>query len=438
MQFELFQFKQKLVPAVMETHNFYVFNDVIEAEDDQSYVKNTAIFEFSPQVLVNYMTQAEKDKLNAMQAEVEAAKKAMPPVYQYLMGLKDSPQPKDVKLNVRGSAHMLGEVVPRGFPAILGGTESEPLPFTQGSGRLELAEAVVKHPLAARVMANRLWLYHFGRGIVDTPSNFGIMGERPSHPELLEYLSARFLENNWSMKAMHREIMLSATYQLAYQRTPQAMEADPDNRLLSRANFRRLEAEALRDSMLFASGVLDERVGGPPQSLGSADNKKRTLYGRAARNPDDFLTLFDYPDPTITNDQRELTNVPTQGLFFLNSPMVSRQAAALVSRIGAEGDGDNADRERIQRVYRTLYQREATPAEIDRGLAFLTKARAEFPKARAAAQTEAPAAPRPVRRAASDEDEEPEPQQAAATNPMSPWEAYAQALLSSGEFVYLN
>jgi hypothetical protein len=110
----------------------------------------------------------------------------------------------------------------------------------------------------------------------------------------------------------------------------------------------------------------------------------------------------------------------------------------LVSRIGAQGDGDNADRERIQRVYRTLYQREATPAEIERGLAFLTKARTEFPKAQAAAQTEAPVAPKPRRPAASDEDEEPEPQQAAATNPMSPWEAYAQALLSSGEFVYLN
>jgi hypothetical protein len=176
-----------------------------------------------------------------MQAEVEAAKKAMPSEYPYLMGLKDDPEPENIKVNVRGNAHMLGDEVQRGFPAILAGTGGEPLPFSQGSGRLELAEAIIRHPLAARVMANRIWLYHFGRGIVNTPSNFGTMGERPSHPELLEYLAAQFIENKWSMKAMHREIMLSATYQLAYQRTPQAMEIDPDNRLLSRANFRRLE-----------------------------------------------------------------------------------------------------------------------------------------------------------------------------------------------------
>jgi hypothetical protein len=329
---------------------------------------------------------------------------------------------------------VLGDEVPRGFPAILGGTDGEPLPFTQGSGRLELADAIIKHPLSARVMANRLWLYHFGRGIVNTPSNFGLMGERPSHPELLEYLAGRFIDSKWSMKAMHKEIMLSATYQLAYQRTQEATEIDPDNRLLSRANFRRLEVEALRDSMLFVTGGLDERLGGPPQPLGRADNKKRTIYGRASRSPDDLLTLFDYPDPNITNDQREVTNVPTQGLFFMNSPLVARQAEALVSRLGPEGESEADAIARIQRAYRTLFQRSPSELEMQRGLAFLQKAKAEFNMvASAPTTTKSSQSPTRRRRAAADEDEEEE-----STSKITPWQAYAQALLCSGEFIYLN
>ena len=437
MQFELFQFKQKLVPAVMETHHFYVYIDVVLSEDDQSYVSRKAVLEFPPQDLLKYLTGEEKATLNAMQAEVEIAKKAMPPEYPYLMGLKDNPEPENIKINVRGNAHMLGDEVHRGFPAVLAGTNGEPLPFTSGSGRLELAEAIISHPLAARVMANRIWLYHFGRGIVNTPGNFGTMGERPSHPELLEYLAARFVESNWSMKAMHREIMLSATYQLAYERTPQAMEIDPDNRLLSRANFRRLEVEALRDSLLFVTGMLDERLGGPPQALGRAENKKRTLYGRASRSPDDFLTLFDYPDPNITNDQREVTNVPTQGLFFLNSPLLMRQAEALVNRLRLEGESEADTIARIRSAYRSLFQREPTAAETGRGLAFLKKARAEFtmsepPKVEPGSQQS------PDRsQGASDEDEGGDEAPSTGAK-LTPWQAYAQALLSSGEFLYLN
>ncbi len=266
------------------------------------------------------------------------------------------------------------------------------------------------------MIANRLWLYHFGKGLVNTPSNFGVMGERPSHPELLDYLAAKLIENKWSLKSIHREIMLSETYRLAYQRTPEATEVDPDNRLLSRANFRRLEAEALRDSMLFVSGTLDERVGGPPQDLDKDDNKKRTLYARAARSPDDFLTLFDYPDPNITNDQREVTNVPTQALFFMNSPLVAKQAATLASRLGPEAADDSSAAARIQRAYRTLFQRAASEAEVARGMAFLHAAAETFDAA-------------PV---AGEAGKEP------AAEKVTPWQAYVQALLSSGEFIYRN
>jgi len=248
MQFELFQFKQQMVQKVMDTNHFYVWLDVVQGEDDQSYVKKDGIFEFKGKNLLRFLTADEKAKLDSMQAEIAALTKAMPKEYPYLMGLKDEAKPQNTKLNLRGNAHALGEEVPRGFPAILGNTGGEPLPFTHGSGRMELADAIVNHPLSARVMANRLWQHHFGRGIVDTPSNFGVAGERPTHPELLDYLASRFVESGWSMKAMHREIMNSAAYQLAYAPSEANTAADPDNRLLWRANFRRMEVETLRDS----------------------------------------------------------------------------------------------------------------------------------------------------------------------------------------------
>src|ERR1051326_6828093 len=219
MQFELFQFKQLMVQKVMDTNHFYVWLDVIQGEDDQSYVRKDGVLEYKGRGMLRFLTADEKSKLDAMQAEVAALTKSMPPEYPYLMGLKDETNAKNIKLNVRGNAHALGEEVPRGFPAILGGTGGDPLPFKTGSGRLELADAGVRHPLTARVMVNRIWQHHFGRGIVDTPSNFGMMGDRPSHPELLDYLAARFVESGWSMKAMHREIMRSAAYQLDYQRS---------------------------------------------------------------------------------------------------------------------------------------------------------------------------------------------------------------------------
>jgi hypothetical protein len=443
VQFELFQYKQLMVQKVMDTNHFYVWLDVVQGEDDQSYVKKDGIFEYKGEKLLKYLTKEEKDKLDALQGEVVALTKAMPPEYPYLMGLKDDSNVKNLKLNIRGNAHALGEEVPRGFPAILGKTDGDPLPFTKGSGRVELADAIVKHPLAARVMVNRLWMHHFGHGIVDTPSNFGVMGERPSHPELLDYLASRFIESGWSMKAMHREIMLSNAYQLAYEHSEANAAADPENRLVWRANFRRLEVEALRDSLLFTTGTLDERLGGPPQDLPRANNKKRTIYGRAARSPYSLLTLFDYPDPNITSEQREVTNVPLQGLFFMNSDLIQRQADSLLAKLGPE---DNATG-RIQNAYKILYQREPSPKEIERGLAFLKKADELFkvaaaePQKAQAAGSDGGANARRRRRvvvAATAEDEDAPVAPAYPAGKMTPWQAYAQALLSAGEFYYVN
>jgi hypothetical protein len=444
VQFELFQFKQLMVQKVMNTNHFYVWLDVVQGEDDQSYVKKDGILEYRGQALLPWLQSEEKARLDAMQAEVAALTKAMPPEYAYLMGLKDEARAKNIKLNIRGNAHAFGEEVPRGFPAILAQTDGDPLPFTNGSGRLELADAIVRHPLAARVMVNRVWQHHFGRGIVETPSNFGMMGERPSHPELLDYLAAQFIESGWSLKAMHREIMLSSAYQLTYAHSEANSAVDPDNRLVWRANFRRLEIEALRDSGLFVAGVLDERVGGPPEELERANSKRRTIYGRASRSPYGLLTLFDYPDPNITSEQREVTNVPLQGLYFLNSDLIQREADALLARLQPEGMGEPQPAERIQRAYRLLFQRPASPAEVERGIAFLSKAEALFHSSAAEAQTvQAPQAAAAQRRprarsAASGVGSEPPPVPLLPAGRMTPWQQYVQALLSSGEFYYVN
>ena len=434
MQFELFQFKQQMVQKVMDTNHYYVWLDVVRGENDQSFAKKDGIFQYKNKDLLRFLTAEEKSKLDAMQAEVSALTKAMPPEYPYLMALKDEAKPVNLKLNIRGNPHALGEEVHRGFPAILGKTDGDPLPFNQGSGRIELADAIVQSPLAARVMVNRIWQHHFGRGIVNTPSDFGMMGDRPSHPELLDYLASQFIASGWSMKAMHREIMLSAAYQEAYQASEANSAIDPENRLVWRANFRRLEVESIRDSMLYVTGNLDERLGGPPQNLKSPNFKKRTFYARASRTPDGLLTLFDYPDPNITSDQRSVTNVPLQGLFFMNSDLVNNQANTLAARLLQE---NGSDEDRIQHAYRIVFERPATSAEVQRGLQFLSKADVLFKQA--PATPAAVQAPRARPKTDDDEDDAPAPRAAAApATKITPWEQFTQALLSSGEFYYIN
>lgn len=435
MQFELFQYKQQMVQKVMDTNHFYVWLDVVQSENDQSYVKKDGIFEYKGKALLRFLTMEEKSKLDAIQADVARLTKAMPREYPYLMALKDEASPVNVKLNIRGNAHALGQEVPRGFPAILAHTGGDPQSFTNGSGRTQLAEAIVGSPLTARVMVNRIWQHHFGHGIVDSPSNFGMMGDRPTHPELLDYLASRFIESGWSVKTLHREIMLSAVYQEAYQPSAANSAVDPDNHLLWRANFRRLEVEAIRDSMLYVTGNLDERLGGPPQSLKNPDFKKRTFYARASRTPDGFLTLFDYPDPNITSEQRSITNVPLQGLFFLNSELVNRQADALAARLAQGGESDE---QKIQRAYRVVFQRAATQAEVQRGLQFLNKAGVLYKQFENEPLRPPGAAVSTPARSADADEEAPPSSPAAPAARITPWQQYAQVLLSSGEFYYIN
>ena len=191
----------------------------------------------------------------------------MPEQYPYVMTIQDVAKPQTMHVYVRGDANNLGEEAPPQFPAIL--CQGEQKKFTQGSGRLELAEAVAsdKNPLTARVIVNRVWMYHFGQPLVATPGNFGKMGEQPTHPELLDYLAARLIESHWSLKALHREIMLTKVYALAAGTLEANENVDADNQLLWRANRRRLDVEPMRDTLLFVSGDLDERQGGPAEKL---------------------------------------------------------------------------------------------------------------------------------------------------------------------------
>jgi hypothetical protein len=276
----------------------------------------------------------------------------------------------DARIHIRGSYTRLGDVVPRRFPNILAG-EKQPA-ITQGSGRLELAQWIAspQNPLTARVMVNRLWQHHFGEGIVRTSSNFGKLGERPTHPELLDYLADQFVKSGWSVKAMHRAMMLSATYQQSAVAEPRTLEADRDNRGFGRMNRRRLESEALRDSLLAVAGKLDGTMGGP--AMRDFNSPRRTLYQLTVRSDrSGFGPLFDVADPTASVERRTVSTVAPQALFLLNHPFALEQAKAVAKRLGTPERGQ--EKARIEQAYGLLYGRLPEAAETQIGVAFLSK-----------------------------------------------------------------
>lgn len=283
-------------------------------------------------------------------------------------------KPRDLNIFIRGDAGRLGKPVQRGFLRILSPEKNEP--YTNGSGRLELARAITSrdNPLTARVIVNRVWMHHFGTGLVDSPSNFGITGSQPSHPKLLDDLSVRFMDNGWSLKWLHREIMLSSTYQQSS--VPASTSAgllksvDPDNRLLSHFNRQRLSAEAFRDSVLAVSEQLDPEVGGPSGDADKADFKRRTIYAGVSRHKlSDTLQTFDFPDPAIHCAKRSDTTTPLQQMFVLNSPFMREQAIALADRV--EKSGSETVEQKIQFAHRLLFSRDASAAEVTIARAFL-------------------------------------------------------------------
>ena len=284
------------------------------------------------------------------------------------------PEPRDLPLFVRGNPNRPGPIVPRRFLTVLTAPDEshgKPRSFVNGSGRLELAQAITNDAasLAARVIVNRIWQEHFGRGLVDTPSNFGQQGSRPSHPELLDDLAARFIKDGWSIKKLHREILLSATWQQSSAYDKERTDKDPGNRWLSRATRRRLKFEAWRDSMLAASGTLELAIGGPSVELEKPENRRRTVYATIhRRDMSPTLTMHDFPDPTQHSPARSKTTTALQGLYALNGSLLNEQAKALAARLQRERDSAPA---RIQRAYQLLYSRSPFDAELSAGLKYL-------------------------------------------------------------------
>jgi mono/diheme cytochrome c family protein len=360
------------------------------------------VYAIDPAKLEEHLEAAEREELAKRRTELEQARKDAPGMYPIAHVIVDA-QPADMKVFLRGNPANEGEVAPRRFLRVLAG--DDPPQFRDGSGRLQLAQAIAspQNPLTARVIVNRIWQQHFGRGLVGTPDNFGKLGEQPSHPELLDYLAVRFIESGWSLKWLHREILLSATWQLSSTRTAANEEQDADNRYLWRANRRRLDVEAWRDALLAVSGRLNPQFGGPSTSLADAGNVRRTVYAFISRHElDNMLRLFDFPDANITSATRAETTVPQQQLFVLNSPFMLNQARAFAARLQREAGDDPAARIRL--AFQLAFSRDPSAAELQLGLDYM---------------------------AAADSGDQPQ-------NSLNRWERYAQILLAANEFLYID
>jgi hypothetical protein len=337
-------------------------------------------------------------KLQELVKQVETWRASGPGAPPRAMVLEDAPTPYQPRVFLRGNPNNLGEVVPRQFLAVLTGDQRRP--FRQGSGRLELAKAIIdrKNPLSARVLVNRLWLHHFGTGLVRTPSDFGLRSDPPSHPQLLDHLAARFMANGWSVKTMHRLIMLSAAYQQQSNDRPEGKRLDPENLLLWKMNRRRLDFEATRDALLAVAGRLDRKVGGPSvPNITAPSSTRRTLYGFLDRlNVPELFRTFDFPSPDATSSKRDSTTVAPQALFLMNNPFVLACARSLSQRPEVAMEKDKA--QRVIRLYLLLYGRRPAADEVGLAMAFL--------------QTASPGS--------------------------REWERYVQALLLANEFVFID
>jgi len=321
------------------------------------------------------ITAAEKDdedagKIAALRVELAQLEDQLPPQYPTIHSLADTGS-EDLQIAIGGNPMQQGDRIPRRMLRAVSGQQIRPL--DQGSGRLQLARALVRtdNPLTSRVMVNRVWQHHFGRGIVETPGNFGQLGARPSHPELLDWLALRLMENGWSVKNLHRDIMLSSTYQLSSHHDAEQYAKDGNNLWLWRANRRRMEVEVWRDTLLFVTQSLDSTMGGlPEQDLLSSH--RRSVYGFVSRDSasasDQFLKLFDLPDANISHSKRAVTTVPQQLLFAMNSDFMIRLAKSLYKFLEAHSENDTA---RIQYAYRRLYGRSVSPDELEMGQTFL-------------------------------------------------------------------
>lgn len=313
---------------------------------------------------------AAKREFEATEKQLKILKSNAPQPFARAMSVKDSDQPADGHVHIRGNVRQLGDVVARGFLQVVTDKTTWPEIPDGTSGRLPLANWIAspQNPLTARVYVNRVWRHLFGRGIVETTDNFGAMGMRPSHPQLLDYLADRFVREGWSTKKLIRHIMLSRVFRLSTQTSEKAMQEDAENRLLWRANRRRMDAEVLRDSILFASGQLDPQAGGltirkiTQYDLGyTFQTRRRSVYVPAFRNSMlELFEVFDIANPNMVTGHRNTSTLPTQALFLMNSPWVMEQSRAMAKSVCEQRAQDS---ERLKQVFLRLLGRPPSATE---------------------------------------------------------------------------
>jgi hypothetical protein len=364
------------------------------------YAEDAAFNPPRPQI-ESIEAQPISDGTAPLRNKIEALNWTHPGAPARAMALVDRENPGNSHVLLRGNPGNPGEEVPRRFLEVLSPVAR--LAFTNGSGRLELARAIASrdNPLTARVYVNRIWLHHFGEGFVKTPGDFGVRTEAPVHRLLLDYLAASFMEHGWSTKELHREILLSATYQQSCEPSALGLSIDPENNLFSYMSRQRLDFEAMRDTLLEVAGKLDPHLGGLPVDLESQPfSTRRTVYGLIDRqNLPGMFRTFDFSNPDTSSQRRFQTTVPQQALFLLNSPFVVEQARALVKRREI-ADAKTASA-RIQALYGVVLQRPPEEKEVALGEKFLA-------------------------------------QQPAPEAKLSPLEKYAQVLMLSNELMFVD
>lgn len=337
-----------------------------------------------PENLETLYTDAAKAEIAKVKEELAALEKN-PPELPSAMGVAEDAT-TNLAIHVRGNPQKLGEVVPRRTLPVVRGPH--PAEFTEKeSGRKQLADWLVdpSQPMTARVFVNRVWRWHFGKGLVPTVDNFGLLGEKPTHPELLDWLAQRFVADGWSIKKLHRLILASSTYQQGSSTLPEVIAADPENRLWGRMRIRRLEAEEVRDAMLAVSGQLDFTMGGSllkvknrgylfdHTSIDLTDyrSNRRSLYLPVIRNNVyDLFQLLDFPDPAVTSGDRAMTTVAPQALLMLNSELVMQSGDKLAEGLLANA-GDSL--QRVNQLYLAAYSRRPTAKEVEESLAFVSQ-----------------------------------------------------------------
>ena len=388
--------QKKVVTAFTEKANAQLLVslkiDKLPAKPEEKYPKTT------------------REELGKLRTALKQLENNPPPLVS-AMGVTDG-NATELPVFVRGDHNTPASFKqPRRFPQVL--SDGKPL-GNENSGRLALAQWIAdkKNPLTARVMVNRVWRWHFGRGLVATTDNFGLLGERPSHPDLLDWLAAWFMDNGWSVKKLNTLILTSATYQMSSTASPAALQQDANNVLHSRAPLRRLEAEPLRDSLLELGGLLDKQVGGfvwtfenyklvfnhTSEDATTYESNRRALYLPVIRNHVyDLFELFDFPDPGTVNGNRADSTIAPQALYLMNSPLVLRATESIAEALLKEGDLTNA--QRVQRLYAQVFNRPPTVKETQRAVVFINNF---------------------------------------AQDRLASWQALSQALVSSNEFLYLK